>query len=270
MVRRTLVDVTSAPHVSAPRDGRLRAAAKLAARVQAGEPALGRARRVGRMLRTLAATHPDAHCELDFTTPLELAVATVLSAQSTDKLVNSVTPALFARYPTALDYAKADRAELEEMIHSTGFFRAKTNSLIGLGQALVERYGGEVPATLKDLVTLPGIGRKTANVVLGNAFGVPGITVDTHFGRLARRFGWTEETDPVKVEHEVGALFPKKDWTMLSHRVIFHGRRRCHARRPACGACPVARLCPSYGEGEIDPVKAARLVKTPTQVATSA
>jgi endonuclease-3 len=156
------------------------------------------------------------------------------------------------------------------MIHSTGFFRAKTNSLIGLGQALVERYDGEVPPRLRDLVTLPGIGRKTANVILGNAFGIPGITVDTHFGRLARRFGWTTQDDPVKVEHEVGALFPKRDWTMLSHRLIFHGRRLCHARKPACGVCPVARLCPAYGEGELDPVKAAKLVKSPAEVATSA
>jgi len=222
------------------------------------------------MARVLAETHPDAHCELDFTTPLELAVATILSAQSTDAGVNKVTPALFAKYPTAADYAAADRAELEEMIHSTGFFRAKTNSLIGLGQALVERYDGEVPPRLRDLVTLPGIGRKTANVILGNAFDIPGITVDTHFGRLARRFGWTTQDDPVKVEHEVGALFPKRDWTMLSHRLIFHGRRMCHARKPACGVCPVARLCPAYGEGELDPVKAAKLVKSPAQVATSA
>ena len=237
--------------------------------VRADETPLARTRRARRIDKILAETYPDAHCELDFSTPLELAVATILSAQSTDAGVNKVTPALFAKYPTAADYAAADRAELEEMIHSTGFFRAKTSSLIGLGQALVERYGGEVPATLADLVTLPGIGRKTANVVLGNAFGVPGITVDTHFGRLSRRFGWTTEDDPVKVEHEVGAMFPKRDWTMLSHRVIFHGRRCCHAKKPACGACPVARLCPSYGEGELDPVKAAKLVKTPAQVATS-
>jgi endonuclease-3 len=235
----------------------------------AAESPVARTRRARRIDRVLQETYPDAHCELDFTTPLELVVATILSAQSTDAGVNKVTPSLFLRYPTAAAYAGADRAELEEMIHSTGFFRAKTNSLIGLGQALVERYGGEVPAKLADLVTLPGIGRKTANVVLGNAFGVPGITVDTHFGRLSRRFGWTTEDDPVKVEHEVGAMFPKRDWTMLSHRVIFHGRRCCHAKRPACGACPVARLCPSYGEGELDPVKAARLVKTPAQVATS-
>jgi endonuclease-3 len=235
----------------------------------AAESPVARTRRARRIDRVLQETYPDAHCELDFTTPLELVVATILSAQSTDAGVNKVTPALFLKYPTAAAYAGADRAELEEMIHSTGFFRAKTNSLIGLGQALVERYGGEVPATLADLVTLPGIGRKTANVVLGNAFGVPGITVDTHFGRLSRRFGWTTEDDPVKVEHEVGAMFPKRDWTMLSHRVIFHGRRCCHAKKPACGACPVARLCPSYGEGELDPVKAAKLVKTPAQVATS-
>ena len=235
----------------------------------AAESPVARTRRARRIDRVLQETYPDAHCELDFTTPLELVVATILSAQSTDAGVNKVTPALFLRYPTAADYAGADRAELEEMIHSTGFFRAKTNSLIGLGQALVERYGGEVPAKLADLVTLPGIGRKTANVVLGNAFGVPGITVDTHFGRLSRRFGWSTEDDPVKVEHEVGAMFPKRDWTMLSHRVIFHGRRCCHAKRPACGACPVARLCPSYGEGELDPVKAAKLVKTPAQVATA-
>ena len=230
---------------------------------------MARTRRARRIDRVLQETYPDAHCELDFTTPLELVVATILSAQSTDAGVNKVTPALFLKYPTAAAYAGADRAELEEMIHSTGFFRAKTSSLIGLGQALVERYGGEVPGRLADLVTLPGIGRRTANVVLGNAFGVPGITVDTHFGRLSRRFGWTTEDDPVKVEHEVGAMFPKRDWTMLSHRVIFHGRRCCHAKKPACGACPVARLCPSYGEGELDPVKAAKLVKTPAQVVTS-
>ena len=238
--------------------------------VRADETPLARTRRARRIDKILAETYPDAHCELDFSTPLELAVATILSAQSTDAGVNKVTPALFAKYPTAADYAAADRAELEEMIHSTGFFRAKTNSLIGLGQALVERYDGEVPPRLRDLVTLPGIGRKTANVILGNAFGIPGITVDTHFGRLARRFGWTTQDDPVKVEHEVGAMFPKRDWTMLSHRLIFHGRRLCHARKPACGVCPVARLCPAYGEGELDPVKAAKLVKSPAEVATSA
>jgi endonuclease-3 len=231
---------------------------------------VGLVRRARRINRELAQLYPDAHCELDFTTPLELAVATILSAQCTDKRVNEVTPALFRRYRTAADYAGADRIELEELIKSTGFFRNKTTSLIGLGAALVERYDGEVPDRLEQLVTLPGVGRKTANVVLGNAFGKPGITVDTHFGRLARRFGWTTETDPDKVEAEVGALFPRRDWTMLSHRLIWHGRRICHSRKPACGACPIAALCPSYGEGETDPVKAALLVKTPTQVAASA
>lgn len=222
-----------------------------------------RARAIG---RALAVAYPDAHCELDFSSPLELLVATILSAQCTDKRVNEVTPALFARYRTAADYAAADRATLEDQIRPTGFFRAKTDSLLKLGQALVEHYDGEVPAKLADLVTLPGVGRKTANVVLGNAFGVPGITVDTHFGRLSRRFGWTSEDDPVKVEHEVGALFPKKEWTVLSHRLIWHGRRICHSRKPACGACPVARWCPSYGIGPTDPVAAAKLVKPASAV----
>src|SRR6478735_4282358 len=220
-------------------------------------------RRARRINRVLAEAYPDAHCELDFGTPLELLVATILSAQSTDKRVNGVTPALFARYPTAADYAAADPDELEELIRPTGFFRAKTNSLLKLGHELCERFDGEVPGRLEDLVTLPGVGRKTANVVLGDAFGVPGITVDTHLGRLARRFGWTDETDPVKAEHAIGALFPRKDWVMLNHRVIFHGRRCCHARRPACGACPVATLCPSFGEGPTDPVVAAALVREP-------
>ena len=228
-----------------------------------------RVRRARRIARELARLHPDAHCELDFTSPLELAVATILSAQCTDKRVNEVTPALFARYRTAADYAAADREELEALIRPTGFFRNKTSSLIGLGAALVERHGGEVPARLEDLVQLPGIGRKTANVVLGNAFGVPGLTVDTHFGRLVRRFGWTESEDAVKVEAEVAQLLPKAEWTMFSHRVIFHGRRVCHSRKPACGACGIAALCPSYGLGPTDPDVAATLVKTPEQVGTS-
>jgi endonuclease-3 len=233
------------------------------------ETSLARTRRARRINRILAETYPDAHCELDFSTPMELLVATILSAQCTDARVNMVTPTVFAKYPTAAAYAGADRAELEAMIQSTGFFRAKTNSLINLGQALVERYDGEVPGRLADLVTLPGVGRKTANVVLGNAFGVPGITVDTHFARLARRFGWTTQTDPDKIEAEVGKIFPKRDWTMLSHHLIWHGRRVCHARKPACGACPVAALCPAYGDGEVDPAKAAKLVKGPAQVAVS-
>ena len=218
-------------------------------------------RRARRINRELALRYPDAHCELNFSTPLELLVATILSAQTTDKRVNMVTPVLFARYRTAAEYAAADRAELEKIIQSTGFFRAKANSLMGLGQALCDRFGGEVPGNLADLVTLPGVGRKTANVVLGNAFGVPGITVDTHFSRLSRRFGWTRQTDPDKIEAEVGALFPKSEWTILSHRLIWHGRRICHARKPACGACPLARLCPSFGEGPTDPEVASQLVK---------
>jgi endonuclease-3 len=219
-------------------------------------------RRARRVNRELALLYPDAHCELDFTSPLELLVATILSAQTTDRRVNMVTPKLFAKYRTAADYAAADRAEMETMIQSTGFFRAKTTSLIGLGQALCDRFGGEVPGRLRDLVTLPGVGRKTANVVLGNAFGVPGITVDTHFGRLAKRFGWTTKDDPDKVEQEVGTLFPRSDWTMLSHHLIWHGRRVCHARKPACGACGVAALCPSFGEGPTDAATALKLVKT--------
>jgi endonuclease-3 len=218
-------------------------------------------RRARRINRELAEMYPDVRTELNFTTPLELLVATILSAQTTDKLVNQVTPVLFSRYRTAADYASADRAELEKIIQATGFFRAKANSLIGLGQALCDRYGGEVPGKQKDLVTLPGVGRKTANVVLGDAFGVPGITVDTHFGRLARRFGWTTQEDPVKVEQEVGELFPRKEWTLLSHRLIWHGRRVCHSRRPACGACGIGRLCPSFGLGPTDEATARKLVK---------
>jgi endonuclease-3 len=225
------------------------------------ETPLARKRRARRINRELTQVYPHAHCELDFTSPLELLVATILSAQTTDIRVNLVSPVLFAKYRSAADYAAADRAELEAIIQSTGFYRNKANALMKLGQDLCDRFDGEVPNRLDRLVTLPGVGRKTANVVLGNAFGVPGITVDTHFARLSRRFGWTTQDDAVKIEHEVGALFPPSEWTMLSHRLIFHGRRICHARRPACGACPVATLCPSYGEGEIDPQKARKLLK---------
>lgn len=213
------------------------------------------------MNRILAETYPDAHCELDFTNPLELLVATILSAQCTDKRVNMVTPTLFAKYPTVEDYAAADPSEMEGIIKSTGFFRAKTNSIIGMAQAVSAKHGGVVPSRLADLVALPGVGRKTANVVLGNAFGVPGLTVDTHFQRLVRRFGWTDETDPVKIERVVGELIPKREWTVFSHRVIWHGRRICHARTPACGVCPLAALCPSYGTGPTEAAKAAKLVR---------
>jgi endonuclease III len=231
--------------------------------VAAQETELGRKRRARRMARELALTHPDAHIELNFTNPLELAVATILSAQTTDVRVNEVTPKVFARYPTAAAYAAADRAEMEELLKPTGFFRNKTDSLIRLGQALDEKYGGRVPDTMAELDALPGIGRKTANVILGNAFGKAGITVDTHFSRLVQRWRWTTETDPVKIEHAVGALIEKRDWTMLSHRVIFHGRRVCHARKPACGACTLARDCPVYGLGPTDFATAAKLLKGP-------
>ena len=243
--------------------GRVPASERASKRDWSGETHLGLVRRARRMNRALAQAFPHVYCELDFTNPLELTVATILSAQSTDKGVNLTTPALFKKYRTALDYAQADRAELEAIIRPTGFYRNKATSLIRLGQELVERYDGQVPNTLKELVTLPGIGRKTANVVLGNAFGVPGITVDTHFGRLVRRWGWTTLEDPVKVEFAVGELIERREWTLLSHRVIFHGRRVCHARRPACGVCVLARDCPSFGAGPTDPLIAAALVKGP-------
>lgn len=222
-------------------------------------------RRARKIHRVLAQTYPEAGCELAFRSPFELLVATVLSAQTTDRRVNAITPILFAAYPDPVAMAAAPRAELEQIIRPTGFFRAKTDSLLGLSAALVERYDGQVPPRLDDLVTLPGVGRKTANVVLGNAFDIPGLTVDTHFARLVRRFEWVPEDvakDPVKTEHAVGALFPRQDWTMLSHRLIWHGRRRCHAKKPACGACPVAQWCPSFGIGPTDPVVAEALVTT--------
>ena len=230
------------------------------------ETPLALTRRARRISRELGVLYPHAHCELDFDSPLELAVATILSAQCTDKKVNEVTPAVFATYPDARAYAGAEREELEDLIRPTGFFRNKTSTLIRLGAQLLERFDGQVPGTLEALLTLPGFGRKTANVVLGNAFGVPGLTVDTHFLRLSQRWRWTAQTDPVKVEAEVAALIPRREWTMLSHRIIWHGRRMCHARRPACGACSLARLCPSAGIGETDPVLAARLVKSPSQI----
>ena len=212
--------------------------------------------------RILTKTYPNIRCELDFTNPLELIVATILSAQCTDKRVNKVTPPLFKRYKSAKAYAAAPFEELEDLIFQTGFYRAKARYIKGMATKLVKEFGGKVPATLDELVTLPGVGRKTANVVLGHAFDIPGITVDTHFGRLSRRFGWTTSNDPVKVEHEVGALIPQQEWTNLSQRMIWHGRRVCHSRKPACGACPLAKLCPSFGIGEMDTSKAKLLVKT--------
>ncbi|WEH20261.1 endonuclease III [Streptomyces sp. VNUA24] len=234
------------------------AAKKTAAKNESRTALVRRARRIN---RELAEVYPYAHPELDFENPFQLVVATVLSAQTTDLRVNQTTPALFAKYPTPEDLAAAVPEEVEEILRPCGFFRAKTKSVMGLSKALVENHGGEVPGRLEDLVKLPGVGRKTAFVVLGNAFGRPGITVDTHFQRLVRRWRWTEATDPDKIEAAIGGLFPKSEWTMLSHHVIFHGRRICHARKPACGACPIAPLCPAFGEGETDPEKARKLLK---------
>ena len=212
--------------------------------------------------RILVKTYPEIRCELDFKNPLELIVATVLSAQCTDKRVNTITPAVFKKYKTAKAYAEADIHELEELVFQAGFYRAKARHIKGIGIKLLTEFDGKVPRTLEELITLPGVGRKTANVVLGHAFDIPGITVDTHFGRLSRRFGWTKDMDPVKVERTVGELIPQPEWTNLSQRMIWHGRRICHSRKPACGACPVAKLCPSVGIGEMDIAKAKLLVKT--------
>lgn len=229
---------------------------------RAPAPPAALVRRARRINRELAQLYPDARIELNFTSPLELLVAAILSAHTTDRQVNKVTRVLFSRYRTAADYASADRAELERLIESTGFFRMKAENLIALGQELCDRYGDEVPGTLEELITLPGVGRKTASMVLGEAFGKPSLTVDTHFARLARRFGWTAQTDPDKIEHEVAALLPRQEWTAASHRMTQHGRWVCHARRPACGACGVARWCPSFGLGPTDEATARKLVKT--------
>lgn len=218
------------------------------------------------MNRVLAETYPNAHCELDFSDPFQLLVATILSAQTTDKRVNQVTPVLFATYPDAIELAAADPGKVEEIIAPTGFFRAKTASIVGMAQQLRDDFEGQVPNTMQQLVTLRGVGRKTANVVLGNAFDVPGLTVDTHFARLSRRFGWTTQKDADKIEADVASLIPRSEHTQLSHRLIWHGRRRCHARKPACGACPLASLCPSYGDGPTDPGQAAKLVAAETPI----
>lgn len=235
---------------------------------QGVETERGLVRRARRMNRILALEFPHAYCELDFTNPLELLIATVLSAQCTDKRVNEVTPALFARYPTAQDYAAASLTDLENYIHSTGFYRHKAASIQGIGRILTEKYDGKVPSTLEGLIKLPGVGRKTANVVLGNAFGVPSVTVDTHMSRLVKRWMWVAPDDPQRdnpeyLEKVIDRLIPHKDWTNFSHRAIFHGRRICHSRKPACGVCALALDCPSFGLGTVDPVAAAHLVKGP-------
>jgi endonuclease-3 len=213
------------------------------------------------IFKILTKTYPHATCELNFKNPLQLVVASVLSAQCTDKRVNLVTPILFKKYKSARDYGNANIHKLEDEIRSIGLFRAKARNIKALGMMIDADYGGKVPNTLEELVKLPGVGRKTANVVLGHAFDIPGITVDTHFGRLSLRLGWTKLQDPVKIEQEVGALFPKKNWVDLSQRVVWHGRRICHSRKPACGACPLQNICPSFGIGEIDKERAKKLVK---------
>ena len=205
-------------------------------------------RRAALILRRLKKAYPDAKCALDHSSPLELLVATILSAQSTDKMVNTVTPKLFSKYTTAADYARSPRGVLEREIHSTGFFNAKAKSLRAMGAAVAAEHGGKVPDTMEDLVALPGVGRKTANVVLGNAFGKDeGFVVDTHVGRLARRMGFTRQTDPVKIENDLNVIVPRGRRTLAAHLLIFHGRRICTARKPACPTCPVEPLCPKVG-----------------------
>ena len=226
------------------------------------EAKIAQARKEARSIyRVLTKFYPDVHCELDFQTPFQLLVATVLSAQCTDKRVNQVTPKLFKKFGTPRAMAAAPIPAIEEIIHSLGFYHSKAQNLKSLSTRLVTEYNSEVPGNLDELVTLAGVGRKTANVVLGHAFGIPGITVDTHFGRLSRRFHWSESEDPVQVERDVALLIKESEWTNLSQRMIWHGRRICHSRRPACGACPLAALCPSYGIGEVDKIKALKLVK---------
>ena len=210
-----------------------------------GAPLLAHAREIEQRLRAL---YPDAHCELDHRSPFELLAATILSAQCTDARVNSVTESLFSRIPSPGPMASSREGEIEEIIRPTGFFNAKARSLRGAARLLVERHGGEVPRTMESLRALPGVGRKTANVVLGNAFGAPdGVVVDTHVGRLARRLGWSRATNPEKVEMELNRLVPRPLWTWISHALILHGRALCVARRPRCGECPIGNLCPRTG-----------------------
>jgi len=230
-----------------PARAKARAGRETRARPRAArESAEARRARAGELLGRLEREYPEAKCALEHADPLELVVATILSAQCTDARVNQVTPALFRRCPTAADYAAIPTPELEALIQSTGFFRNKARSLQGLGQALVERHGGRVPATMDELTALPGVGRKTANVVLGNAFGInEGVVVDTHVGRLAKRLGLTREDDPVKVERDLMPLFPREKWALLAHLLIFHGRAVCKAPRPRCNKCALADLCPS-------------------------
>jgi endonuclease-3 len=206
--------------------------------------------RAPEILDRLANAYPEARCSLDFQTPFQLLVATILSAQCTDKRVNMVTPKLFATYPTPAALAAAQQDDVEELIKTTGFFRNKTKSLLGVSAAIESRHGGDVPRTLDQLVGLPGVGRKTANVILGNAFGMnEGVVVDTHVARVSKRLGLTKHDDPVKIEQDLMALFPRDKWTILAHYLIEHGRQICEARLPKCSSCPLAELCPSFGIG---------------------
>jgi len=202
--------------------------------------------KIGPILQLLDRHYPDAHCTLDFTNPLELLVATVLSAQCTDVRVNKTTPAIFQKYPTARDYARAPLSDLEAAFHPTGFFRQKAKSVQGICKTLEEQHRGQVPPSLEELVKLPGIGRKTANVILGNAFAIPGITVDTHMGRVAQRLGLTCNQDPVKIEFDLMPLVPQERWVKFSHQIIWHGRQICTAKKPQCPICPLLPYC-DYG-----------------------
>jgi endonuclease-3 len=231
--------------------------------MKSADPLRARARR---LVKELARLYPDARCSLDFASPLQLLVATILSAQCTDTRVNQVAPALFARFPDAAAFADAQPAELQALIQPTGFFRNKARHLIDCCRLLVERHGGQVPATLDELVPLPGVGRKTANVVLGNAFGTPGIPVDTHVGRLSQRLGLTQHTNPDHIERDLMALLPRKEWTSFGHRMIYHGRQVCHARKPLCAGCALAGLCPQVGVGA--PTLALRAGRKPPQTPT--
>ncbi len=242
-------------------DAKARAGAAKRRRTGVEETHRGLVRRARKINRILGETYPYAVAELDFGNPFELLVATVLSAQTTDVKVNSVTPRLFEAYPTPEALSCASAEDVEDIVHPLGFYRAKTRSIMSLSRQVVDEFDGQVPRTLSELTSLAGVGRKTAFVVLGNAFDEPGLTVDTHFGRLARRLEFTRHEDPVKVERDVSDLFERSDWTMLSHRLIYHGRRICHAKTPACGVCPIADLCPSYGLGETDEEAAEKLLR---------
>lgn len=252
---KTLLEIRTVPAFIAERAARRRASAKIP------ETHLATLRRARKINRILAETYPYAVAELDFENPYQLLVATVLSAQTTDVRVNAVTPALFARYRDPAALAAATEAEVQPYIKTLGFYRAKAALVVRLARQIVTEHNGQVPGTLSELVQLAGVGRKTANVVLGNAFGVPGLTVDTHFGRLARRMGLTTAEDPAAVERDVAELIEQHEWTDFSHRLIYHGRRICHAKKPACGVCPVADMCPAYGIGQTDEKKARKLMK---------